>query len=95
MRENATFFNARRRIRKPVAPSTRLQALRACQNPSVGAELAPNRRPYGECGFNCPDDAKSPSNSRRNNALSIVRKEKSKFQNEMDASIYLAESRHF
>jgi hypothetical protein len=53
MRENATFFNARRRIRKPVAPSTRLQALRACQNPSVGAELAPNRRPYGECGINC------------------------------------------
>jgi hypothetical protein len=51
MTGNATFFNARRRVRQRVAPFTRLPALRACKNPSVGTGLAQDRSPSGECRF--------------------------------------------
>ena len=45
----STFFNARHGIRRPQLHSLGIPTLRASRKPSVGARLARNRRPSGEC----------------------------------------------
>lgn len=49
MTGNSTFFNARRGIRRPQLHSLGIPTLRTSRKPSVGARLAGNRGPSGEC----------------------------------------------